>query len=198
MTNLMNTEMLLSVLAFIVIAVISVALVLSTRRARAIRTAHLKDRFGPEYDRAVDEHGDRGQAERELMARTRRIERQRRRDLNPADRQYFESSWGRVQAQFFDDPAGAVAAADDLIAEVMRARGYPEDDDFEQRVADLSVDHASVVQHYRAAQALATAGVGDPTNTEELRQAVVHYRALFTDLLQGAPWQWNPSDFLPR
>jgi hypothetical protein len=154
----------------------------SRRRARA-RTAELRQRFGPEYDRAVHELGNPGRAERELAKRTKRVDHIQFHELNSADRARFSSTWRRVQAQFVDDPRAAVVGANELIKDVMRARGYPTDD-FDQRVADLSVDHPEVVQHYRAAHLLAESTDNQPVDTEELRQAVVHYRALFADLLQ--------------
>src|SRR6185369_10665085 len=103
------------------------------------------------------------------------------RDLTEADRVKFSSAWSRIQAQFVDDPVAAVAGANDLIKQVMVARGYPSDG-FEQRAADLSVDHPEVVQHYRAARALSDPTRDKSIGTEELRQAVVHYRVLFADL----------------
>jgi len=152
-----------------------------------MRSAELRERFGLEYDRAVTEFGSPARAERQLAARTRRVEHLRFRELNDVDRARFAASWSRVQVQFVDDPAAAATAASELIKEVMRARGYPVDD-FDQRVADLSVDHAAVVQHYRAARTLSESSRTGRVNTEELRQAVVHYRALFADLLQEAGW----------
>jgi hypothetical protein len=182
-----NTTMMWTIVVLIAIAlaIVIVGAVASARRRR-MSSAELRARFGPEYDRAVQELGSRARAEHELAARARRVERIRLADLNDPDRARFASKWSRIQAEFVDDPASAVARADELIKEVMVARGYPEGEEFEQRVADLSVDHAAVVQHYRAARALsASAGKGE-VSTEELRQAVVHYRALFADLLQEA------------
>ncbi len=177
-----NTAMLWTLVALVAAAVLIVAAI-EVRRRNRIRGAELRERFGPEYDRAVEQYGSPARAERELAARTRRVEHLRFRELNQADRARFASAWSRIQGQFVDDPSGAVLAANDLIKEVMRARGYPSDD-FEQRVADLSVDHAGVVQHYRAARALAESSRNGQVHTEELRQAVVHYRAMFADLLQ--------------
>jgi len=163
------------------VAILIAAIVVAKHRAR-LRTAELEGRFGPEYQRAVSELGSRKAAERELAARARRVEHFRFTDLTPADRSRFEARWNRIQTQFVDDPALAVAGANQLIGEVMRARGYPTDD-FEQRVADLSVEYPEVVQHYRAAHALASSASGKALDTEELRQAVVHYRVLFAELL---------------
>ncbi len=148
------------------------------------RHAELVQRFGPEYERAVDEFGSETRAERELLARERRVQKLHLRPLRARERTQFTANWNHVQAFFFDDPAAAVQRADALIKAVMEARGY-EPEHFEQRVADLSVEHANVVQHYRAARALATANVqrGTRPDIDELRQAIVHYRALFLDLL---------------
>jgi hypothetical protein len=167
--------------ALVAVAIVIAATISSRRRSRA-RTAELRQRFGPEYDRAVQELGNPGRAERELAKRTKRVDHIQFHELNSADRARFSSTWRRVQAQFVDDPRAAVVGANELIKDVMRARGYPTDD-FDQRVADLSVDHPEVVQHYRAAHVLAESTDSQPVNTEELRQAVVHYRALFADLL---------------
>lgn len=167
-------------LAAVAIAVIAA---IATRRRSQRRSEALRRHFGPEYDRAVAEHGDAGRAERELAARARRVERIEIRELTVADRARYQRAWKDVQARFVDDPALAVSEANELINRVMHGRGYPTED-FEQRVADLSVDHPLVVQHYRAARALAASSGGAQISTEDLRQAMVHYRFLFTDLLQ--------------
>lgn len=182
-----NNALLWTIVALVAAAVVLVAVIESRRRA-GTRRAELQRRFGPEYDRAVTEFGSPARAERELAGRTRRVKHLQFRDLNQADRLRFAADWSRIQGQFVDDPTGAVIAANELIKEVMRARGYPTDD-FDQRVADLSVDHAAVIQHYRAARALSESSRNGQVQTEELRQAVVHFRALFADLLQepGAP-----------
>jgi hypothetical protein len=177
-----NTAMEWTIVALIAAAAVVVAMIVSRRRA-GLHSARLHERFGPEYDRAVEEFGSPSRAERELDARTRRVEKLHFRELNGPDRARYLATWHGIQEQFVDDPAGAVAGANGLIKDVMRARGYPIDD-FDQRVADLSVDHAGVVQHYRAARALAQASRDGQVRTEELRQAFVHYRALFADLLQ--------------
>jgi hypothetical protein len=181
-----NNEMIWAIVALVAAAAVVVLMVAAgaQRRRARIMSAELRQRFGPEYDRAVQELGSPGRAERELAARARRVERIRLHELNEADRARFAASWSRIQAQFVDDPTAAVVGANELIKEVMRARGYPSGDDFDQRVADLSVDHANVVQHYRAARALSESTGRGQVNTEDLRQAVVHYRALYADLLQ--------------
>ncbi len=167
-------------IALFVLAIGLVALIVSRRRAR-VRRAELAQQFGPEYDCAVEELGSAARAERALEARARRVQRFEFHALDLATRARFESEWHRIQALFVDDPAVAVASANELINQVMRAQGYPTED-FEQRVQDLSVEHPTVVQHYRAAHELAESK-DSAHNTEELRQAVVHYRALFADLL---------------
>jgi len=168
-------------------AAIVIALILSTRDTNR-RRMQLKTRFGPEYERAVEEYGSEQLAERALLTRAKRVKKLHLRELGNETRVRHAYSWENVQRMFVDDPGRAVHEADDLIKTVMRARGYPVED-FEQRVADLSVDHPSVVQHYRAARALADANREGRANTEELRQAFVHYRALFADLLGEVPPQ---------
>jgi len=178
---LTTTQTIILVVALAVVAVALIAL-LSARSSKR-RHAELKRRFGPEYDRAVEEYGSPARAERELAARAKRVQRQKLHPLSDPDRVRFSSDWRNVQARFVDDPSGAVGAANDLIKQVMLARGY-EVEHFDQRVADLSVEHANVVEHYRAARELAIANREGRANTEELRQAFVHYRALFADLLE--------------
>jgi hypothetical protein len=150
------------------------------------RSAALSKSFGPEYDRAREDHPDQRSAERALEERQERVEQLRIRVLSPDERDQFAERWRSAQAQFVDDPGGATRVADELVAELMQARGYPVGD-FEQRAADVSVDHPRVVEHYRAAHAIALRterGDADTGNTEDLRQAFVHYRALFDDLLE--------------
>jgi len=175
-----DSTMIWALAGLAIVAVLIVAVVASRHRAKQ-RSAELRSKFGPEYDRAVEQYGP-NRADRELASRERRVEQFRARELSAAERARFMASWASVQAQFVEDPGVAVAGAHELINEVMRARGYPTDN-FEQRVADLSVEHAAVVQHYRAAKALADANRDGQVNTEQLRQAVVHYRVLFADLL---------------
>ena len=176
-----DTTMLWLLVGLGIVAILIVAIVASRHRAR-VRRAELQRKFGPEYDRAVEEYGP-NRADRELLSRERRVGHFQSRELNAVDRARFLNSWSSIQAQFVDDPGVAVTGANELINEVMRARGYPTED-FEQRVADLSVEHAAVVQHYRAAKQLADSNRNGQVNTEELRQAMVHYRMLFADLLQ--------------
>jgi len=178
-----DTTTLLVIVAFVAVAIVTIATLLVQHRAR-IRHERLVERFGPEYDRAVEEQGSESVADRVLAARADRVERFRARELGASERARFNAAWLKIQAQFVDDPALAVSGANDLINEVLRASGYPVES-FEQRVADLSVEHPAVIQHYRAAHALATPPRDGQVNTEDLRQAVVHYRFLFADLLRA-------------
>lgn len=143
----------------------------------------LKVRFGPEYGRTVGDLGSRGKAESELKAREVRVDRLKLISLSPADAVRFSEAWSALQGHFVDNPKGVVAQADQLVRELMLARGYPVAD-FDRRAADISVDHPAVVDHYRAAQAIAVRDRRGEADTEAQRQAVVHYRALFDELLE--------------
>jgi hypothetical protein len=167
------------IVAIVLIALLAIAGWLLTQRTRSRR---LEERFGPEYRRAVEEYGSPAKAERELMARQARVEKLNIVPLSPADAATFGQQWKSLQAQFVDNPVGVVAQADALVRQVMATRGYPMGD-FERRAADISVDHPHVVDHYRAAQAIATRSARGEADTEALRKALVHYRALFEDLL---------------
>jgi hypothetical protein len=166
-------------LAVLIAALIVVAV--SLVRARRNDSSMLKQRFGPEYERAQQMYGTK--ADRELQHRLRRAEKLRIVPLSKTERTRFAAFWEQVQAHFVDNPEEGVRQADRLIVEVMRARGYPIDR-FEQRVADLSVDHAEVIQHYRAARTLAEMAARGDASTEDMRQAMLHYRLLFADLLE--------------
>lgn len=152
------------------------------------RTAHLHDRFGPEYERVSGAAGSRRQAEAELSEREERREQLDIRPLPEASRTRYLESWKGVQAQFVDDPRGALASAEGLLQEAMSERGYPVED-FEQRAADVSVDHPRVVQSYREGHRLAHTGASDGEATENLRRAMQHYRALFEELVGDVPRQ---------
>jgi hypothetical protein len=177
----MDTNVLWTIFATTALAVVALAVVVGVRRAR-VRRVELRGQFGPEYDRAVMQYGSPVKAERELARRARRVEHFRFRVLSDGDRARFAARWDSIQAQFVDDPHAAAARANVLIDDVMSARGYPSQS-FDQRVADLSVYHAVVVQHYRAAHALVAPSGSRAPSTAELRQALVHYRALFAELL---------------
>jgi len=147
------------------------------------QSRRLQERFGQEYDRSVDDLGSRSKAESELKTREKRVEHLNILPLSPADAARFSQTWKDLQGHFVDNPKGAVAQADQLVRELMLKRGYPMGD-FESRAADISVDHPEVVAHYRAAQAIAVRDERGEADTEELRKAVVHYRALFDELLE--------------
>ena len=143
----------------------------------------LQERFGPEYGRTVDELGGRTKAESELKAREKRVERFDIVPLSPSEAARFSQAWNALQGRFVDNPKDVVVQADQLVRQLMLKRGYPMGD-FERRAADISVDHPAVVEHYRAAQAIAVRDKRGEANTEELRKAVVHYRDLFDELLE--------------
>jgi hypothetical protein len=170
-------------IAFAVILIIALLVAafwsLSRRKEQTLR---LQQRFGPEYDRAIDELGGRPQAESELKAREKRIEQLSITALAPAEATKFRQAWSAMQSRFVDNPKGVVVQADLLVRELMQKRGYSTGD-FERQAADLSVDHSAVVETYRVAQAIAIRDQRGEANTEELRMAVVHYRALFDELL---------------
>jgi hypothetical protein len=173
-----------AVLALIVLVVLVVAAV-ALLQVRRQRTERLRQRFGPEYDRTVEVSKDQSAAEKELRQREQRREKIQVVPLEPATRERYLETWHRTQALFVDSPTEATRRADKLVAEVMRERGYPVED-FEQRAADLSVDYPGLVQDYRAARAIAERNDRSEADTEELRQALVHYRSLFEELLEAA------------
>ena len=171
-----------------VLIVIGIAAVLAVVVWQAFarrRTGKLQEQFGPEYDRTVDSAESRREAEAELQAREERRRQLDIRPLSQAARIRYMETWRITQAQFVDDPRGAVQSADGLIRSVMAERGYPVED-FEQRAADISVDHPQVVENYRQGHGLARASAGGDESTENLRQAMRHYRALFDELVEPA------------
>jgi FtsZ-interacting cell division protein ZipA len=176
----MNQSTLLIVI--VVIAIVALAVVAWSVIQR-MRTKRLRGRFGPEYERTVQQVGDRRKAEDELEARKKRVAKLTLRSLSSDEQRRFARDWAAAQARFVDDPKGAVADANRLVKEVMQARGYPMGD-FEQRAADISVDHPRVVSNYRAARDIAARSAEGRASTEDLRQAVVYYRALFEELLE--------------
>ncbi len=171
---------LIAVAVVLVGAAVGAAAVASRRK----RTEHLKDRFGPEYERVVSGTGEQKAAEKELVARERNRKKLDIRPLTAASLDGYVTRWRVVQTAFVDHPASAVGEADVLVTEVMRERGYPVDDDFEQQAADISVDHPTVVENYRAAHDINLAQQKGDVGTEQQRQAFVHYRALFDKLLE--------------
>ncbi len=163
-----------------ILAVIGLAAWFFFRKQQSQR---LQQRFGPEYGRTVKELGSQTKAEADLKAREKRVERFHILPLAPSDAARFSEAWEALQGRFVDNPKGVVFEADKLVRELMLKRGYPMGN-FERRAADLSVDHAVVVDQYRAAQAIAVRDGRGEADTEELRQAVVHYRVLFNELLE--------------
>jgi hypothetical protein len=166
---------------YVLIGVIVVLLaVVGVLVYRQRRSAQLREGFGPEYDRVVSERGDQRAAEAELRERRERRRSYDIKPLSPDARDRYAERWRETQAKFVDHPASALTDADDLVGEVMRERGYPVED-FDQQAADVSVDHPEVVEHYRKAHAIHSER---SASTEDLRQAMVHYRALFAELLE--------------
>ncbi|MEN3341271.1 MAG: hypothetical protein V7644_675 [Actinomycetota bacterium] len=165
-----------------IVVVLLVAFVVSRAAARR-RSSQLQGRFGPEYDRTVESADNRKKAEAELAARQERREQLHVRPLSPAARERYLSQWQTAQAQFVDTPGAAVAAADELIQSAMAERGYPVQD-FDSRAADISVDHPQVVENYRHGHRLAEKAADGNGSTEDLRQAMRHYRALFEELIE--------------
>ena len=182
----MNLNMLdpkLIVLAAMVIVIIAVGAWLYVRKSRNT-TAALRKKFGPEYERAVQAHGAGRKAEVKLEDREKRVAKLTIRDLDPMEQERFSKRWESVQSRFVDSPKGAVAEADDLVSSLMKTRGYPVSD-FDQRAADISVDHPRVVENYRSAHEIALRAGKDGATTEELRTAMIHYRSLFDELVQA-------------
>lgn len=170
----------------IIAAVVVVLIVAGFFLMRRRRTEELQSRFGPEYDRALKETGDKSKAETELQKREKRVEKLSIRPVDPAQRERFSAEWQRVQAEFVDNPENSIRNADILLQEVMRTRGYPVEN-FDQVAADVSVDHPTVVQHFRAAHDIARRHSKGEGDTEDLRNAMINYRALFEELVADSP-----------
>ncbi len=149
---------------------------------RRQRTKRLQDKFGPEYERAVNEMGDARQAENDLQARLDHVRTLDIRPLSADEIHRFTNDWQITQAEFVDEPLAAMQKSDRLIREVMKAKGYPVED-FEQRVADISVDYPALVADYRGLHLMALKGADEEVSTEEMRQAMIHGRALFENLV---------------
>jgi hypothetical protein len=179
----MDTQLMWLMAAAVVVVVIVALFVVRRQRSEGLRR-----RFGPEYERTLRDAGDIRKAEAVLQSRAARVAGLHIRPLAPEEAQRFSEEWRGVQAQFVDDPKAAVTQADRLVGEVMHARGYPVGE-FEQRVEDISVDHPNVVMNYRAARAIAEEHARGGASTEDLRQAMVHYRALYAELLGQTPVQ---------
>jgi len=183
----------------IIVAVVIIAILIAAAWWYSMRqrSEKLRERFGPEYERTVAEKGDTRKAEDELTDRQKRVSKLEIRPLAADERRRFNDEWRAVQARFVDDPSTAVGDADALVGRVMEARGYPVGD-FEQRAADVSVDHPTVLEHYRAAHAVALRHAQGQASTEDLRQAMVNYRALFAELLEEPRTVETRPDTSPR
>ena len=179
--NLLDPKVIVFVAALIVIAAVLVWLYVRNRRRT---TAGLRQKFGSEYDRAVLAHGSERKAESKLEDREKRVEMLKIRDLDPTEHNRYSRQWEAIQSRFVDSPKGAVVEADDLVSSVMKTRGYPVSD-FDQRAADISVDHPRVVENYRSAHEIALRLGKDQATTEDLRTAMIHYRSLFEELVQA-------------
>jgi hypothetical protein len=166
----------------IIVAVVAILAIGGWLLYNKRRSEHLRSQFGAEYDHQVEQAGSRSKAEAELAEREKRVSKLTIRPLSPADQDRFLERWTKVQATFVDDPERSVDYADALLAEVMSARGYPVSD-FDQRAGDISVDHPNVVQNYRAGHDIAVRHSRGEASTDELRQALIHYRSLFEELV---------------
>jgi hypothetical protein len=178
----MNTMTLVTIIGVILIGIVGIVAAMFLKKHK---TERLRTRFGPEYARAVEESGGRRKAEAGLEQREKRVEGFAIRPLAASDRERYIASWRKVQAEFVDDPKNSVTQADQLLGEVMSTRGYSVSE-FEQRSADISVDHPLVVENYRAAHEIAIRHANGQATTEDLRQAMLHYRTLFDELV-GEP-----------
>jgi hypothetical protein len=185
MRNMSLTPINPSILFVIVgiLLVIGVALWMYIKYVQKKRTHELRSKFGPEYDKAISVHRDRGHAESELQKRTTRVAKFNIHPLKAEERSRYTDDWLREQSLFVDDPQAAVNHADTLVQDVMQHRGYPVGD-FDQNAIDLSVDHPRVVENYRVAHEIALREGPNRSSTEDLRKAMVSYRALFEDLLE--------------
>jgi hypothetical protein len=172
-------------LLILIVLVIVVLAVVAIMAMRTNRRRQLRERFGPEYERTVSEAGGPAKADRVLEDRVKRRQELEIRDLEPESRARYAESWRVIQTRFVDDPKGAVLEADTLVTTVMRDRGYPTDG-FEKQAEYVSVDHAGVVDNYRSAHDISVADTEGRASTDDLRQAMVHYRSLFNELL-GRP-----------
>jgi len=179
----------------IAIAVVAILAVVVWQALMRRQTGRLQEQFGPEYERTLGKADSKRDAEAELQAREERRQQIDVRPLSRAARDRYLQSWQEVQSQFVDDPRAAVASADSLIQSVMAERGYPVED-FEQRAADISVDHPQVVENYRHGHRLAQASADGSDSTEDLRQAMRHYRKLFDELAEPSADQPTTREHL--
>lgn len=170
------------ILIAVLVVVVILAVAIGWALARRNRSARLREQFGPEYEHTVGELGEKRAAEAELLEREKKRKKLDIVELSPEARHEHAATWTKVQTEFVDDPQDAVGRAERLVTRVMRERGYPIDD-FDQRAADISVDHPDIVENYRSAHGIYVAQRSGDISTEDARQAFVHYRALFDRLL---------------
>lgn len=175
----MDPKVLTAIIIVVVAAILVAAIVMARRKQKS---AQLKEHFGPEYDRALQQHGNPAKAEAVLAEREARVHKFTIRDLPPTERAAYADEWAAVQRRFVDDPSMAVNEADRLVNRVMNSRGYPMAD-FDQRADDISVNYPGVVQNYRSARDIVGRHADSRASTEDLRQAMVYYRSLFDELL---------------
>lgn len=178
------------VIVLVIVLLVVIAAVLLA--LRAARRKKLQKTFGPEYDRVVADTGSRADAEKELREREKRHAELELRELSPESKARYSAAWEEAQIQFVDNPGQAVATADDLVTDLIAERGYPTGD-YDDQLANLSVDHARTLGHYRDAHEISRRSRDGQASTEDLRQALVHYRALFADLLGENPVQSTGS-----
>jgi hypothetical protein len=179
--NFMDPKLIAIAVAVVIMIALAIVLYMHKRKKN---TAELRDRFGPEYDRAIQQHGTERKAEAKLAERETRVERLKIRELDTIERERYLSEWQAVQSRFVDYPKGAVTEADELVCSLMKTRGYPVTD-FDQRAADISVDHPLVVENYRSAHQVALRLSRGEASTEDLRTAMIHYRSLFDELARA-------------
>ncbi len=172
----MSTSAVITIVVVVIAAAIAIALLVVNQRSKGLR-----ERFGPEYSRTVEETGSRIRAEAKLQKLQKRVEQFKITPLSSETRTRFVAGWHKIQSRFVDDPRGALTEADRLIQELMSERGYPVTE-FEQRAADISVDHPLVVEEYRAGHEISLRHAQGGATTEDMRQAMIHYRALFAEL----------------
>jgi len=179
----------LTIVLIIVVLVIIAAIVYGVQAGRRKK---LQSTFGPEYDRVVADTGNRTEAEKELREREKRHAGLELKELSPESQQRYRAAWEEVQIQFVDNPSEAVGTADELVTRLITERGYPTAE-YDERLADLSVEHANTLQHYREAHGISERNAAGQASTEDLRLALVHYRALFADLLGTDPVSTTPG-----
>jgi len=179
-------------ITIVLIIVVLVIIAVIVYAVQAGRRKKLQSTFGPEYDRVVADTGNRTEAEKELRERERRHAELRLTELSPESQQRYRAAWEEVQIQFVDNPSDAVGTADELVTRLITELGYPTAE-YDERLADLSVEHANTLEHYREAHEISERNATGLASTEDLRLALVHYRALFTDLLGADPVSTTPG-----